>query len=409
MADGGFKIDQTKASADIDCACTEAVSGAPTPPHLGAKSPLRKLVVKIGSSTLTRADGSADEDYLRNLASQVSRVREAGWGVVIVSSGAIAIGLNKLGISERPTDMPSLQAAASVGQGELAAAYASAFGEFGIVTSLVLLTRRDTADRGAYLHARDTLDRLLELGIVPVVNENDTVSVEQIRFGDNDTLSALVSCLIKADLDIILSDIDGFYDANPSCNPEAKLVSRIDHIDKDVIAAAGSAGSSVGSGGMVTKIRAARALAVAGIPLVICTGERPDGIVDAAAGKDVGTIFPAGHKPHEINPRKLWIALGDSSRGRLAVDTGAKNALVNRGSSLLSVGVAQVSGSFDAGDVVDIVDGDGYLFARGLVSVESDRVELAVGKTHEELSRNRILAELADKPLVHRDDMVVFE
>ena len=172
-------------------------------------APKRKLVVKIGSSTLTRADGSADIDYLRALASQIARVRQAGWGAVIVTSGAIAVGLNKLGIDKRPTDMPSLQAAASVGQGELAAAYAQAFAEFDLVTSLVLLTRRDTADRTAYLHARDTLNRLLELGIVPIVNENDTVSVEQIKFGDNDTLSALVSCLIKADLDIILSDIYG--------------------------------------------------------------------------------------------------------------------------------------------------------------------------------------------------------
>ena len=372
-------------------------------------APKRKLVVKIGSSTLTRADGSADIDYLRALASQIARVRQAGWGAVIVTSGAIAVGLNKLGIDKRPTDMPSLQAAASVGQGELAAAYAQAFAEFDLVTSLVLLTRRDTADRTAYLHARDTLNRLLELGIVPIVNENDTVSVEQIKFGDNDTLSALVSCLIKADLDIILSDIDGFYDANPNECPTAKLVPVVDHIDKGIIAAAGAAGSSVGSGGMVTKIRAARALAVAGIPLVICSGDREDAIVDAAFGKDVGTFFPAAHLAHEITPRKLWIALGDSARGKITVDDGAKRALVKQGSSLLTVGVAGVKGSFDTGDVVDILDSDGYLFARGLVSAERDRVELAIGKTHSELAGNRILADLAETPLIHRDDMVVFE
>ena len=363
----------------------------------------RKLVVKIGSSTLTRADGSADIDYLRALASQIARVRQVGWGAVIVTSGAIAVGLNKLGIDKRPTDMPSLQAAASVGQGELAAAYAQAFAEFDLVTSLVLLTRRDTADRTAYLHARDTLNRLLELGIVPIVNENDTVSVEQIKFGDNDTLSALVSCLIKADLDIILSDIDGFYDANPNECPTAKLVPVVDHIDKNIIAAAGAAGSSVGSGGMVTKIRAARALAVAG------SGDREDAIVDAAFGKDVGTFFPAAHLAHEITPRKLWIALGDSARGKITVDDGAKRALVKQGSSLLTVGVAGVEDSFDAGDVVDILDSDGYLFARGLVSAERDRVELAIGKTHSELAGNRILADLAETPLIHRDDMVVFE
>ena len=369
----------------------------------------RKLVVKIGSSTLTRADGSADTDYLRELARQISEARARGWSAVIVSSGAIAIGLKKLGINKRPSDMPSLQAAASVGQGELAAAYAEAFAEYGITTSLVLLTRRDTADRTAYLHARDTLERLLELDVVPIVNENDTVSVEQIRFGDNDTLSALVACLIKADLDIILSDIDGFYDANPAINPNARLITRVDRIDQSVIGAAGVAGSPVGSGGMVTKIRAARVLAVAGIPLVICLGTRANAIVDAVDGKEVGTLFPAAHLPHEITPRKLWIALGDAAHGQVIVDDGAKEALSRRGSSLLTVGAREVRGSFEAGEVVDVLDETGYLFARGLVSADRDQVDLAIGKTHEEIRANRILSHLADRPLIHRDDMVVFE
>lgn len=369
----------------------------------------RRLVIKIGSSTLTTSESSIDYGYLRKLADQVARVRDAGWQPVIVTSAAIACGLEALGIHRRPTDMPSLQAAASVGQSALSTAYAEVFARHGIVTSTVLLTRRDTADRQAYLHARNTLLRLLDLGVVPIINENDTVAVEQIKFGDNDTLSALVSCLIKADLDIILSDIDGFYDANPNECPTAKLVPVVDHIDKGIIAAAGAAGSSVGSGGMVTKIRAARALAVAGIPLIICSGDREDAIVDAAFGKDVGTFFPAAHLAHEITPRKLWIALGDSARGKITVDDGAKRALVKQGSSLLTVGVAGVEGSFDTGDVVDILDSDGYLFARGLVSAERDRVELAIGKTHSELAGNRILADLAETPLIHRDDMVVFE
>ncbi len=369
----------------------------------------RKLVVKIGSSTLTREDGSANTEYLSELAAQIAEVRNQGWNAVIVSSGAIAIGLKKLGIAKRPQDMPTLQAAASVGQGELAAAYADAFAAYGITTSLVLLTRRDTADRTAYLHARDTLDRLLDLGVVPIVNENDTVSVEQIRFGDNDTLSALVSCLIKADLDIILSDIDGFYDANPSVNPHAHLIPRIERIDQEIISAAGVAGSPVGSGGMVTKIRAARVLAVAGIPLVICSGTRKMAIVDAVGGKQVGTLFPASHLPHEITPRKLWIALGDAAHGQIVVDAGARNALSKRGSSLLIVGALAVKGSFEAGEVVDILDETGYLFARGLVSADRDQIDLAIGKTHDEIRANRILAHLADRPLVHRDDMVVFE
>lgn len=371
---------------------------------------MKRLVVKIGSSTLTTAEGRIDHAYLESFAQQVEAVRAQGWQVVIVSSGAIACGLERLGMSgARPDDMPTLQAAASVGQGLFASAWGDAFAAHGMVTSLVLLTRRDTADRAAYLHARDTLERLLDLGVVPIVNENDTVSVEQIRFGDNDTLGALVACLIQADLAIILSDIDGLYDANPSEDANAKLVKRVERIDQSVISAAGDAGTAMGSGGMVTKVKAARVLGVAGIPLVICAGRRENVIVDAAVGREVGTLFTSAQAAHEITPRKLWIALGDSARGAITVDDGAKQALQRKGSSLLVVGVAGVSGDFANGDIVDILDGTGYLFARGRAAFSRDEAELARGRTREELSRNRLLAEMADKPLVHRDDLVIFE
>jgi len=370
---------------------------------------MKRLVVKIGSSTLTTAEGRVDHAYLETLADQVERVREAGWQVVIVSSGAIACGLECLGMEKRPDDTPSLQAAASVGQGLFTSAYADAFGAHGMVTSLVLLTRRDTADRQAYLHARDTLNRLLELGVVPIVNENDTVSVEQIRFGDNDTLAALVACLISADLTMILSDVDGLYDGNPARDATAKLIRKVEVIDQSIVNVAGDAGSKMGSGGMVTKVKAARVLAAAGIPLVVCSGRREDAIVDAAEGREVGTLFSVSHQAHEITPRKLWIALGDASRGALVVDAGAKRALERRGSSLLVGGVAGVEGDFSENDIVDIKDESGYLFARGRVSAGRDEVELAMGRTHEELLRNRLLAEMADKPLVHRDDLIVFE
>ena len=369
----------------------------------------RCLVIKIGSSTLTTTESKVDYGYLSEVADQIARVRAAGWQPVIVTSAAIACGLEALGIEKRPHDMPSLQAAASVGQGVLSTAYAEAFARHGITTSVVLLTRRDTADRQAYLHARDTLLRLLELGVVPIVNENDTISVEQIRFGDNDTLAALVACLIEADLLVILSDIDGLYDDNPHRNPQAKLISRVEAISPDIMAVAGEAGTTVGSGGMITKIKAARVLMVAGIPLVICHGRRPNAIVDAAAGEDVGTQFVAARKPHEITPKKLWIALGDAAKGALVVDAGAKAALIERGSSLLSVGVAGVEGRFDAGDIIDIKDDAGHLFARGRVAAACDEVELAVGHSREALRANRLLAGLADKALVHRDELVVFE
>lgn len=371
---------------------------------------MKRLVVKIGSSTVTTDAGRINQEFLDTFAAQVHRVRSEGWQVVIVSSGAIACGLERLGMSgNRPADMPTLQAAASVGQGLFASAWGSALAKYDLMASVVLLTRRDTADRNAYLHARDTLDRLLDLGVVPIVNENDTVSVEQIRFGDNDTLGALVACLIRADLAIILSDVEGLYDANPTQVDNAQLIRRVESIDQSIISVAGDAGSPVGSGGMITKVKAARILGVAGIPLVICSGGRENAVVDAAAGKEVGTLFPAASKPHEITPRKLWIALGDAAKGAIVVDEGAKQALQRKGSSLLVVGVSSVEGRFEVGDIVDIKDASGYLFARGRVSASRDETELAMGRTRQQLLANRLLAEMADKPLIHRDELVIFE
>lgn len=375
----------------------------------GKRQSQRRLVIKIGSSTLTTSESKIDYGYLDKLADQVAHAKAAGWQPVIVTSAAIACGLEALGMETRPTDMPSLQAAASVGQGALSTAYANAFAKHDVLTSLVLLTRRDTADRTAYLHARDTLGRLLELGVVPIVNENDTVSVEQIRFGDNDTLAALVACLIDADLVVIFSDIDGLYDANPNTNPDAQLIERVERIGASIMGAAGGAGSTVGSGGMITKIKAARVLMVAGIPMIICHGRREDAIVDAVAGRPVGTLFTASEQPHEITPKKLWLALGDAARGAVIVDGGARNALVKRGSSLLCVGVKSVEGRFDAGDIIDIKDEEGLVIARGKAAFAGDEVELACGRSREALERNRLLAPLAERPLVHRDELVVFE
>lgn len=371
---------------------------------------MKRLVIKIGSSTLTTDQGRIDHEYLNALAEQVHRIRERGWEVVIVSSGAIACGLERLHMADsRPSDLPTLQAAASIGQGLFASAYGDAFDRFSILSSLVLLTRRDTADRQAYLHARDTLERLLELDVVPIVNENDTVSVEQIRFGDNDTLAALVACLISADLTVILSDVEGLYDANPQTNANAQLIAHVEHIDKFILSIAGDAGTAFGSGGMVTKIQAARVLGAAGIPMVICSGERPENLLDIVDGKEVGTFFNSDNPLHEITPRKLWIALGDAVRGAVIVDEGAERALRQNGSSLLIVGAQNVEGDFEKGDIIDIQDREGYTFARGRASVGKDVAELACGRTHEELMNNKILETLAERPFIHRDDLVIFE
>ena len=369
----------------------------------------RTLVVKIGSSTLIDKKGRLDRQYLHNLARQLEELREMGWAPIVVSSGAIAVGLNELGIKERPHDVPSLQAAASVGQGVLSTAYAEIFEEYGMLTSVVLLTRHDTASRHAYLHARDALNRLLDFGVVPIVNENDTTSVEEIKFGDNDTLSAIVACLVKADHSVIFSDVKGLYDANPNDNPQAKLISRVDRVTEDIMGVAGGVGSKVGSGGMVTKIRAARVLMVAGIPLTVCEGHEPDALVRIAKGEPVGTLFSASFKPHEITGYKLWIALGDSAKGSIVVDDGAKMALKERGKSLLCVGVSSVQGFFEAGDIVDIRDLSGHLFARGKVNASADEIDLARGYSTKQMRRNRLLAGMADKPIIHRDELVVFD
>lgn len=369
----------------------------------------QRIVIKIGSSTITDSVSSIDQGWLASFASQVARLVSAGAEVVVVSSGAIACGLGKLGMGARPADMPTLQAAASVGEAALVSAYEEAFAPFGITSSIVLLTRRDTADREAYLHARDTLTRLLGLGIVPIVNENDTVSVEQIRFGDNDTLAALVACLVDATLLIILSDIDGLYDADPSRVPGARLLPRVERITEEIAAAAGGPGSSAGSGGMVTKIRAARVMMAAGIPVAIVHGRRADAVVDTAFGACPGTLFESGAPAHEVTPRKLWVALGDAARGALVVDAGAKRALLSGGASLLPVGVKSVEGAFSAGEVVDVKDARGLVIGRGVASAASDAAMLACGKTTEELARNSLLSSMAARPLVHRDDLVIFE
>ncbi len=368
-----------------------------------------RIVVKIGSSTITDSVSSIDEAWLASFAAQVSELTQAGARVVVVSSGAIACGLGRLGMLTRPTDIPTLQAAASVGEAALVTAYEDAFAPHSLTSSIVLLTRRDTADREAYLHARDTLARLLDLGIVPIVNENDTVSVEQIRFGDNDTLAALVACLVDASMLVILSDIDGLYDADPTRSADAKLIPHVRTIDAAVMDVAGGPGSTAGSGGMITKIRAARVMMAAGIPMAIVHGKRPGCIVDTVRGACPGTLFAGEALAHEITPRKLWVALGDAAKGALIVDGGAARALIGSGASLLPVGVKRVEGSFTAGEIVDVKDEDGSIIARGVVSAASDAVQLACGMSSDDLARNSLLSGLASRPLVHRDDLVVFE
>ena len=368
----------------------------------------KTMVVKIGSSTVTEPGTGVNRPFIARLVHEAVELRSLGWNLVVVSSGAIACGAAVLGFSTRPADMPSLQACASVGQCVLSAAYDEEFRACGLATSLVLLTRHDTARRQSYLHARDALTRLVELGVVPVVNENDTVSVDEIRFGDNDTLAALVACLVSADLCVTLSDIEGLYTANPSIDPNARFVPRVEKIDAAIIASAGDSSSAVGTGGMITKIRSSRILMTAGIPSVICSGADEGALARLARGEQVGTLFVPPHARTDIAPRKLWIALGDAAHGSVSVDDGAARALVERGSSLLPVGITAVEGQFEAGDVLDVRDAGGFVLARGIAEAGSDELQLAAGRQQREIAGNHLLQALAGRPAIHRDNLIVF-
>ncbi len=364
---------------------------------------MSRIVVKVGSSTLTGEDGKPDRAYLASLVQQIAALRESGDEVVLVSSGAIAAGLEALGLQVRPDDIPTLQAVASVGQVRIIGTYSELFAKRKLPVGQVLLTRQDTAHRQQYVNACHTFERLLASGVLPVVNENDTTAVDEIRFGDNDTLAALVAIMVKADLVVLLTDIEGVYSSDPRTSGEACLLERVEEVTPDVEAAAGGPGSSIGSGGMSTKIEAAKMLMKAGIPTVVCDGRRQGVLADAAAGKPVGTLFAGGESG--LRGRKLWIAFAKRPAGSVTIDDGAREALCSRGKSLLPAGVVKVSGTFGVGDAVTIRDSAGEVVARGLTGLSSEDLELVKGLKSAEIARTH--PELAGTEVVHRDCLVV--
>ena len=366
---------------------------------------MTRVVVKVGSSSLVTPEKTIDEEYIERLTNQIADLVDSGVDVVLVTSGAIAAALGPLGFNERPGDIPTLQALASVGQVQLIDIYAKQFAKRGRCVGQVLLTRNDTGSRSAYLHARETMERLMSLGVVPVVNENDTVSVDEIRFGDNDSLAAIVGAMVSADLVIILSDIDGLYTANPRNDPNATLIDRVEEVDESVMALAGSAGSSVGTGGMLTKVRAAKALQMSGIPMAICSARRPNVLSDVVRGQDVGTLFSAPKNRRE-SARKVWIGFAGHDMGAIVIDNGARSALHSGGGSLLPVGITSVEGSFARGSVVAVRDASSTPVARGITRYSSDEIELTRGMRLDMVSR--VVPDLASTPVIHRDELVVF-
>ena len=356
----------------------------------------RRVVVKVGSSSLTSAAGGLDPERLAALVDALAARRAAGGQVVLVSSGAIAAGLAPLSLPRRPRDLATQQAAASVGQMLLVERYAAAFARHGLVVGQVLLTADDLIRRATYRNARRTLEKLLSLGVVPVVNENDAVATEEIRFGDNDRLAALVAHLVGADALVLLSDVDGLYDGDPR-RPGARLVTEIgSDADLAAIAVGGTGSAGIGTGGMVTKIDAARIASGAGVPVLLAAATA---IVPALAGEAVGTAFPASER--RTTSRLFWLRHATTPRGRLVLDAGAVDAVVRRRTSLLSAGVTAVQGDFDAGDPVELVDPDGAAVARGLVGYDAAELPPMLGRSSRDLGPDH------RREVVHRDDLVL--
>ena len=357
-----------------------------------------RIVVKIGSSSLTMADGSIDDDRIVALADCLAERASAGTHLVLVSSGAIAAGIAPLGLPSRPRDLATQQAAASVGQGLLIARYAAAFARHGRRTGQVLLSADDLMRRAHYRNAQRTLDRLLDLGVLPIVNENDTVATDEIRFGDNDRLAALVAHVTRAGALILLSDVDGLYDEDPR-HPGAQRITEVrSHADLDGIRISGSRGP--GTGGMATKVDSAVIATGAGIPTVVASAAEA---AAALAGEPAGTYFSAtGRRPRT---RLLWLAHAAAARGRLRLDRGAVEAIVARRASLLPAGITGVDGTFDAGDPVDLCDGDGHVVARGLVNYDASEIPALMGRSTRWLGRER--GHEYEREVVHRDDIVI--
>lgn len=363
---------------------------------------LKRIVVKVGTATITERSGRISARRLGSLAGQVAEATSRGVQVAVVSSGAIAAGMEKLKMEDRPSDIGALQAVAAVGQGALIRRYTDTFARRGMVAGQVLVTQHDLTHRQQYLNARHTLDTLFEMGVVPVVNENDTVATEEITFGDNDMLAALVASLCSADLLVLLTDTAGLYTEDPRRSEEARLIRRVEKVTSEIEEIGGEAGE-LGLGGMSSKVQAAKAASEAGVRAVIADGRAPTTIIEILDGESPGTFFPACGT---MTAKKHWIGYAKMSKGRLMVDEGAARALLSRGKSLLPAGVLKVEGTFRVGDCVDIIGPDGAVIGRGLASYDSKEARKVKGM------RSDQAATLLGEPgaeMVHRDEMTVFK
>ncbi len=364
-------------------------------------SGVRRLVVKVGSSVLTGSDG-LNLKAVRSISRQICRIIGQNREVLLVSSGAQAAGVKKIGLPRRPDELPKRQAVAAVGQAGLIMEYEKAFGRYHKKVAQILLTNDGLSNRKRYLNARNTLHTLLSWGVLPIINENDTVSVEEIKFGDNDNLAALITLMMDADLLIALSDIDGLFTKNPTWDTDARLISSVTHISKEVEKMAGNLPGSLGTGGMVSKVEAAKKLTSAGVPMVIANGNAPNILLDLISGKEAGTFFlPRNNK---LSGRKSWIAFNLKPKGKINIDAGAANAILKGGKSLLPSGIVGVEGDFQVGAPVAFAL-DNQILGTGLVNYSAADIRRIMG-----LKTSRIKERLGCKPydeVVHRDNLVL--
>ena len=365
---------------------------------------VKRIVIKVGSSTITYGNGKRNFSRIDRLAREIADLANQGKEIILVSSGAVAVGVDRLGLAAKPKTIPGKQAAAAVGQGVLMHTYEKIFAEYGQIVAQVLLTRMDSVDRHRYTNSRNTFLALLEHKVIPIVNENDVVAIDELKIGDNDNLSALVAGIIDADLLIILSDIDGLYTANPQNDPNAKLVPEVTDITPEIEASAGDAGSKVGTGGMFTKIQAAKMATSSGINMVIASGEEKDAISRILEGEEIGTLFVS--RENRLQFRKRWLAFGARIAGKIVVDDGCAKAVRKAGGcSILPAGITDVEGEFEAGNTISVVNKNGHELARGLANYSSEELDMIKGAKTSEIEN--ILGHKHFDEVIHRDDLVI--
>lgn len=361
-----------------------------------------RVVVKLGTGLLTYPSGKLNLDYMDQIVRQLADLHNRGIKVVLVSSGAVGAGLGRLGIRTRPKTTAEKQAVAAIGQGLLIQLYEKLFSEYGILNAQVLLTRADLMARHRYLNACNTLDQLLKYGAIPIINENDTVAVEEIEFGDNDTLSAQVAALVDADLLLILSDVAGLYTANPQTDENACMIPEVAEVTGEIRRLAGESSDPRGTGGMITKVNAAEIASACGIPMVIASGREERVVHRVLDGEMVGTLFSPSNKP--LTGRKRWIAFARPGQGVVFVDSGAAKAISEQDKSLLPSGVTRVEGKFSRGEMVTVVDNKGNEIVRGLVNFSSQEVEKIMGRHSRDITA--ALGYPGSEEIIHRDNMV---